>query len=89
MQVHQDIDLPKGARMPTRVSGSAMTTGSSEKNNARLWTANDLARYLGVPVNTIYKWRSTGEGPPAYKVGRHLRFDAQEVADWLERQRSE
>lgn len=75
--------------MPTRISGSATTTGRSEENSVRLWTANDLARHLGVPVNTIYKWRSTGEGPPAYKVGRYLRFNAQEVADWLERQRSE
>ncbi|WP_235609163.1 helix-turn-helix domain-containing protein, partial [Frankia casuarinae] len=30
---------------------------------APLWTVHDLARYLGVPVNTIYKWRTTGDGP--------------------------
>ncbi|MBE3205712.1 MULTISPECIES: helix-turn-helix domain-containing protein [Parafrankia] len=75
--------------MPTRISGSATTPGTSEERGTRLWTANDLARYLGVPINTIYKWRSTGEGPPAYRVGRYLRFDAVDVADWLEKQRSE
>ncbi|WP_084647098.1 helix-turn-helix domain-containing protein [Parafrankia discariae] len=53
----------------------------------RLWTVRDLADYLGVPVNTIYKWRSMGEGPPAYKVGRYIRFDRREVDEWLEKRR--
>ncbi|MEX5634152.1 helix-turn-helix domain-containing protein [Parafrankia sp. FMc2] len=74
--------------MPTKISGSASTTGNPEERGTRLWTASDLARYLGVPVNTIYKWRSTGDGPPAYRVGRYLRFDSAQVADWLEKQRS-
>ncbi len=53
----------------------------------RLWTVDDLAEFLGVPVNTIYKWRSTGDGPPAYRVGKHLRFAEHDVHQWLATQR--
>lgn len=50
---------------------------------APLWTVQDIARYLGVPVNTIYKWRVTGDGPPALKVGRHVRYREDDVNGWL------
>ncbi|WP_239382120.1 AlpA family transcriptional regulator [Frankia sp. CIT1] len=53
----------------------------------RLWTVGDLARFLGVPVNTIYKWRSVGGGPPAYRVGKYLRFAERDVRQWLVTQR--
>jgi predicted DNA-binding transcriptional regulator AlpA len=51
-----------------------------------LWTAEDVSTYLGVPVKTLYQWRWRGEGPPARKVGRHLRYDPAKVRDWFERQ---
>jgi excisionase family DNA binding protein len=47
----------------------------------------DLALFLGVPVNTVYKWRSGGCGPHGYRVGRHLRFNERDVLDWLETRR--
>lgn len=28
----------------------------------RLWTTEDVSRYLGVPVNTLYRWRTLGMG---------------------------
>lgn len=40
----------------------------------RLWTAADLAAYLGVPVKTIYTWRAKGRGPKGFRVGKHLRW---------------
>jgi excisionase family DNA binding protein len=54
---------------------------------AHLWTVADLAQFLGVPVNTIYKWRTSGEGPPAYRVGKHLRFDERQVHERLSTRR--
>ncbi|GEL19590.1 helix-turn-helix domain-containing protein [Pseudonocardia asaccharolytica] len=48
-----------------------------------LWTAPDLAHYLGVPVKTLYQWKWRGEGPPVRKIGRHLRYDPSEVRRWL------
>ncbi len=44
----------------------------------------ELAEYLGVPVQTIYDWRLSGRAPRAYKFGKHLRFAASDVAAWLE-----
>jgi hypothetical protein len=48
-----------------------------------LWSAADTARFLGVPVKTLYQWKWLGQGPPVRKVGRHLRYDPQEVQRWF------
>lgn len=42
------------------------------------------AQHMGIPVATIYKWRSESGGPPCYKVGKHLRFRLSEVDAWVE-----
>ncbi len=54
----------------------------------RLVTVEELAQWLGVPTATIYRWRYHGDGPPSYKVGRHVRFRAAEVEEWLTTVRS-
>jgi predicted DNA-binding transcriptional regulator AlpA len=51
---------------------------------ARLWTALDVAGYLGVPLATLYQWRYLGTGPSAYRVGRHLRYEPAAVKAWLD-----
>jgi predicted DNA-binding transcriptional regulator AlpA len=47
-----------------------------------------LSEYLGaeepIPLRTIYNWRSRGEGPPAYRVGKYLRYRQSDVDAWLE-----
>ena len=48
----------------------------------QLWTVRDVSAFLRVPVGTIYQWRVRGEGPPAMRLGRHLRFDPDEVHAW-------
>ena len=40
----------------------------------RLMTLAELAELLGVPVGTLYGWRHQGEGPPGYRIGRHVRY---------------
>ena len=47
----------------------------------------ELAEYLGVPVQTIYDWRLTGKAPRAFKLGKHLRFALSDVRAWLDAQR--
>jgi excisionase family DNA binding protein len=59
-----------------------MTQKSTERP-APLWSVQDTARYLGVPVTTLYRWRHRGIGPKAYRVGRHLRYDPALVRQWL------
>ena len=51
-----------------------------------LWRIDDLAAHLGVPKSTIYGWRTTNYGPPAIKVGKHLRWRPEGVAEWAEKQ---
>ncbi len=43
----------------------------------------ELAEYLGVPVQTIYDWRMSGKAPRALKIGKHLRFALCDVQAWL------
>ena len=50
----------------------------------KLFTVEELAEELRVPVATLYRWRHFGEGPPAYRVGRHLRYPEDGVDRWLE-----
>ncbi|MEV4810272.1 helix-turn-helix transcriptional regulator [Micromonospora avicenniae] len=52
----------------------------------RLWTVQDVAAFLGVPVGTLYQWRYRRTGPRAARVGRHLRYDPADVRAWLDQQ---
>ena len=52
----------------------------------KLWTVEDVSAYLGVPVQTLYTWRKRRIGPPAGRVGRHLRYDPDAVRAWFDRQ---
>ena len=54
----------------------------------RLWTAQDVADYLTVPIATLYQWRYLGTGPTAYRVGRHLRYEPAAVQAWLDQRAS-
>src|SRR4051812_17694528 len=49
----------------------------------RLMTMTELAAMLGVPVTTLYGWRSRGEGLPAYRIGRHIRYGREVIETWL------
>jgi len=51
-----------------------------------LWTIDDVSGYLRVPVATLYAWRVRGEGPPALRLGRHLRFLPSSVRAWARSQ---
>ena len=48
-----------------------------------LLTAQQLAEYLQVPIATIYTWRHRHQGPPGFRVGKHLRFRWADVEDWI------
>jgi excisionase family DNA binding protein len=49
----------------------------------KLMSAEEVAEFLGIPVNTLYQWRHKGTGPDAFRVGRHLRYDPVAVREWL------
>ena len=58
-----------------------MTTGQDP-----CWTVEEVAAYLRVPVETLYTWRKRRFGPPAARVGRHLRYDPADVRAWFKGQ---
>lgn len=56
----------------------------------RLWTAADVAAYLGVPIKTVYAWRSRGRGPKGFRIGKHLRWRVATVFEWsLDQERNQ
>ncbi|MCA2219377.1 helix-turn-helix domain-containing protein [Jidongwangia harbinensis] len=60
-----------------------MTVSASPE---KLWEIEDVSRYLNVPVQTLYAWRKRHYGPPAGRVGRHLRYDPVIVRAWFAEQ---
>jgi excisionase family DNA binding protein len=52
----------------------------------KLWGPKDVAEYLGVPVQTIYQWRTRGYGPPGIRIGKHVRFRPADVEAWVDTQ---
>jgi len=47
-------------------------------------TPAELADLVRLPLGTIYAWRHKGTGPPALKVGRHIRYRRCDVDAWLD-----
>lgn len=54
--------------------------------SAKLMTIEDLSEHLGVPVNTLYKWRTKGYGPAGRRVGKYVRYRPADVEAWVEAQ---
>ena len=50
----------------------------------KLWSMQELADFLGVPVQTIYQWRKRQYGPPGRKMGKHIRYRRSEVEHWID-----
>jgi len=51
-------------------------------------TTAELSKALGIPVATIYDWRTQGKGPVAHRFGKHLRFALSDVRAWIAAQRN-
>ena len=49
----------------------------------------ELATLLSVPLPTIYRWRSRQQGPPSFRIGRHVRYSLEDIQEWLETRRTE
>lgn len=57
---------------------------TSRHDMPALMTAAEVADELRIPLATFYAWRHRGTGPPAYRVGRHLRFRRSDIDQWLD-----
>ena len=54
--------------------------------NEALLTPEQVAAWLQVRVELLYKWRYSRCGPPGLKIGRYLRYRGVDVAAWIEEQ---
>jgi excisionase family DNA binding protein len=54
-----------------------------------LLTLEQVAEYLQVPIRTVKEWRYQGKGPRFIRVGRHLRCDPDDLAQWIKDQKAE
>lgn len=52
-----------------------------------LLTIKEMSKKLKVSRQTIYEWRK--KGMPYKTIGAVIRFDINEVADWIEKQNTE
>lgn len=52
-----------------------------------LLNIDELAGYLGVPVSTIYDWRTNGKGPRAYRFGKRIMFGITDIRAWMDTMR--
>jgi Helix-turn-helix domain len=60
MNTHEDLPI------------SAATVPADAFGLEPLLDVTELAAYLGVPVSTLYDWRTRGKGPVAYRFGNQL-----------------
>jgi excisionase family DNA binding protein len=65
---------------------TAETANLSRPAVVRMWTTQDVAEFLRVPVQTLYEWRTKGYGPKGFRVGRYVRYRREDVLAWIESQ---
>ena len=63
-----------------------MTAPLSQTELERLLSIDEVADYIGIPKSSLYRWRVSGGGPRAMKVGKHLRFRRSDLEAWLNAQ---
>lgn len=44
----------------------------------------EVADIIGLSVRTVRAWRSQGEGPPFFHVGRSVRYNREHVIEWID-----
>lgn len=59
------------------------TEGRVQSGLPDLLTIDEVADYLSVTKNTVYGWRKERTGPPAIKIGKHLRFPKGALLEWV------
>jgi hypothetical protein len=48
-----------------------------------LLTTKETARIVRRPEGTLRRWRTTGKGPPCYKLEGHWAYVEEEVLEWI------
>ena len=70
----------KARKAPVPISAAGPT---QDHRPVRLLTPEEVSAYLSIPVNTLYAWRYRSVGPPAIRIGRHLRYPEPDLIAWI------
>ena len=54
---------------------------------SELWTIEDVADFLKVKTSVVKYWLHTS-GIPFLKIGKHYRFDPNDIREWMERHKN-
>lgn len=60
------------------------TPSSNTITMPTLWDQRDFAKYIGKSTAWAERARWAGEGPRFIKLGRHVRYRADDVLAWIE-----
>lgn len=63
-----------------------MNSKTQTHTNLKLISAAELAEKLNVSKSWVYQ-ASHSKSIPCYKIGGHLRFDLEEVKEWIKERR--
>lgn len=63
--------------------GAGVSTDQASGAVDKLLGPAELAEWLGIPVPSLYGWHHRGDGPPAMRIGKHLRYRRSDVEKWL------
>jgi predicted DNA-binding transcriptional regulator AlpA len=55
-----------------------------EQHTVTLMDQRELCSYIGKSTAWAERARWTGEGPKFIKIGRHVRYRAIDIAEWIE-----
>ena len=70
----------------TRHTVSTSSGRTRSEVREKLLTPEQVAAWLQVRVELLYKWRYSRCGPPSLKIGRYVRYREADVAAWIEEQ---
>lgn len=76
---HLSITLPGASRSLPVSSSHLLCMKTDDLGLEPLIGVEELAEYLGVPIQTIYDWRLSGTAPRAFKFGKRLKFAVADV----------
>ncbi|MEU7906336.1 helix-turn-helix domain-containing protein [Actinoplanes sp. NPDC049118] len=60
-----------------------MPEESNKRQRDELLTIDEVAELLKVPVATLRKWRTSGNGPQGFRIGKYMRFRRSSVEDFI------
>lgn len=47
-------------------------------------TPEQLSSFLAIPIKMLSRWRSEDKGPDFTRLGKYVRYNADDVARWLD-----